>query len=72
MPSDIASAKTGMSVAGGYAITPDNQVVLATALFVLLLVVAHKMRHGKSCENPGPQCAHRWRGGSAGLLRPSV
>ena len=48
VPSDIASAKTGMSVAGGYAITPDNQVVLATALFVLLLVVAHKMR----MENP--------------------
>ena len=48
IPADLASAKTGMTVAGGYNIAPDNQVVLSTALFVLLLVVAHKMR----MENP--------------------
>ena len=48
LPADIASAETGMTVAGGYNIVPDNQVVLSTAMFVLLLVVAHKMR----MENP--------------------
>lgn len=48
VPADLASAGTGMTVAGGYAIVPDNQVVLSTALFVLLLVVAHRMR----MENP--------------------
>ena len=63
MPSDIASAKTGMSVAGGYAITPDNQVVLATALFVLLLVVAHKMR----MENPAKILVRSVRIGGAAV-----
>lgn len=65
VPSDIASAKTGMSVAGGYAIKPDNQVVLATALFVLLLVVAHKMR----MENPAKILVRSVRiGGAAAAL----
>ena len=63
VPSDIASAKTGMSVAGGYAITPDNQVVLATALFVLLLVVAHKMR----MENPAKILVRSVRIGGAAV-----
>lgn len=48
VPADLFSAKTGMTVAGGYNIAPDNQVVLSTTLFVLLLVIAHKMR----MENP--------------------
>lgn len=50
VPADVASAKTGMTVAGGYSIVPDNQVVLSTALFVLLLVVAHKMRMENPCK----------------------
>ena len=44
LPSDLASAKTGLTVAGGYSFLPNNQVVLSTVLFVLILVVAHKMR----------------------------
>lgn len=62
LPADIASAKTGMSVAGGYNIAPDNQVVLSTALFVLILVVAHKMR----MENPDKRIVRGVRVG--GLL----
>lgn len=62
LPADIASAKTGMSVAGGYTIAPDNQVVLSTALFVLILVVAHKMR----MENPDKRIVRGIRVG--GLL----
>ena len=62
LPADIISAETGLSVAGGYTIAPDNQVVLSTALFVLLLVVAHKMR----MENPDKRIVRTVRVG--GLL----
>ena len=60
IPADLASAKTGMTVAGGYNIAPDNQVVLSTALFVLLLVVAHKIR----MENPDKRIVRTVRVGS--------
>ena len=62
VPADLASVKTGMTVAGGYNIVPDNQVVLSTVLFVLLLVVAHKMR----MENPDRRIVRTVRVG--GLL----
>ena len=62
LPADIASAETGMTVAGGYSIVPDNQVVLSTAMFVMLLVVAHKMR----MENPAKRIVRAVR--IAGLL----
>lgn len=44
VPADLSSAGTGMTVASSYSFAPDNRVVLATALFVLILVVAHRMR----------------------------
>lgn len=48
VPADILSADTGLSVVGGFDFFVDNQIVLSSALFVLLLVVAWRMRVEKT------------------------
>ena len=44
LPIDIASAKTGFTVAGSFDFSPDNHVVLAVALFVFLIVLSCRIR----------------------------
>ena len=44
VPIDITTASTGMTVVDSYNFAPDNQIVLATTLFVFLFVLSHRIR----------------------------
>ena len=44
LPVDVLSAKTGMTVLGTFDFTPDHHMILSTVLFLLLLVVAYRLK----------------------------
>lgn len=44
VPADLISAETGFTVMNNFEFFVDNQIVLSTALFVLLLVLAMRLR----------------------------